>query len=94
MTAAETAALLEQTFGPAVTGKKLDALDPFVTLDPARLVDVCTFLRDDPVADGSHALDRDLDNVARIEPHRRLPGKSHAAGGTGGDDVTGPQRRE
>ena len=48
MTAAETAALLEQTFGPAVTGKKLDALDPFVTLDPVRLVEVCTFLRDDP----------------------------------------------
>ena len=48
MTPAETAALLEQTFGPAVTGKKLDAIDPFVTLDPARLVEVCTFLRDDP----------------------------------------------
>ena len=48
MTAAEIAALLEQTFGPAVTGKKLDALDPFVTLDPVRLVEVCTFLRDDP----------------------------------------------
>jgi NADH-quinone oxidoreductase subunit C len=48
MTPADIAALLEQQFGPAVTGKKLDALDPFVTLDPARLVEVCTFLRDDP----------------------------------------------
>ena len=48
MTAAEIAALLEQQFGPAITGKKLDALDPFVTIDPAKLVEVCTFLRDDP----------------------------------------------
>ena len=47
MTAAQIAALLEAQFGPAVTGKKLDALDPFVTLDPVRLVEVCTFLRDD-----------------------------------------------
>jgi NADH-quinone oxidoreductase subunit C len=48
MTAAEIATLLEQQFGPAVTGKKLDALDPFVTVEPARLGEVCTFLRDDP----------------------------------------------
>jgi NADH-quinone oxidoreductase subunit C len=48
MTAAEIATLLEQHIGPAVTGKKLDALDPFVTVEPARLVEVCTFLRDDP----------------------------------------------
>ena len=48
MTAAETIALLQQQFGPAVTGAKPDALDPFVTVDPARLVEVCTFLRDDP----------------------------------------------
>ena len=48
MTPADIAAALEQQFGPAVTGKKLDTLDPFVTLDPVRLVEVCTFLRDDP----------------------------------------------
>ena len=48
MTAADIAALLESQFGPAVTGKKLDALDPFVTVDPVKLVEVCTFLRDDP----------------------------------------------
>jgi NADH-quinone oxidoreductase subunit C len=48
MTPAEIATLLEAQFGPAVTGKKLDALDPFVTVDPAKLVDVCVFLRDDP----------------------------------------------
>src|SRR5215213_833543 len=48
MTAAEIAAILESQFGPAVVGKKLDGLDPFVTVDPAKLVEVCTFLRDDP----------------------------------------------
>jgi NADH-quinone oxidoreductase subunit C len=48
MTPVETAALLEQQFGPAITGRKPDALDPFVTVEPARLVEVCTFLRDDP----------------------------------------------
>jgi NADH-quinone oxidoreductase subunit C len=48
MTPAEIAALLEEQFGAAITGKKLDVLDPFVTVEPAKLVDVCTFLRDDP----------------------------------------------
>src|SRR4029078_2016848 len=48
MNTAEIAAALEDKFGSAVTGKKLDALDPFVTVEPAKLTEVCTFLRDDP----------------------------------------------
>ena len=48
MTAAEMIAILEEKFGPAITGKKLDALDPFVTVEPTKLGEVCTFLRDDP----------------------------------------------
>lgn len=48
MTPAEIAAVLQQQFGSAVTGGSPDALDPFVTVEPARLVDVCAFLRDDP----------------------------------------------
>jgi NADH-quinone oxidoreductase subunit C len=48
MTPTEIAALLDEQFGSAITGKKLDALDPFVTVEPAKLVEVCTFLRDDP----------------------------------------------
>src|SRR5262245_8994492 len=47
MTPTEIATLLETQFGTAITGKKLDAFDPFVTIDPAKLVEVCTFLRDD-----------------------------------------------
>src|SRR5438128_8097453 len=48
MPPAEIVAILEEKFGPAITGKKLDAIDPFVTVDIDKLVDICTFLRDDP----------------------------------------------
>ncbi len=33
MTPTEIATLLEQQFGPAITGKNLDAFDPFVTVE-------------------------------------------------------------
>jgi NADH-quinone oxidoreductase subunit C len=75
MTPAETAALLEQQFGPAVTGKKLDALDPFVTVDPAHLVEVCTFLRDDPRL--KFELLNDISGVDYLEPD---PKKAPKAG--------------
>jgi NADH-quinone oxidoreductase subunit C len=48
MTPAEIIPLLEERFGPAVTGKKPDAIDPWVTVEPSRLVEIATFLRDDP----------------------------------------------
>ncbi len=48
MTATEIIALLRSQFGAAVVGQDGEALDPFVVVDPARLVEVCTFLRDDP----------------------------------------------
>lgn len=48
MTAADIIALLEATFGPAVAAKNATALDPFVAVDAAKLVEVGTFLRDDP----------------------------------------------
>ncbi|VTR91395.1 nadh dehydrogenase : NADH-quinone oxidoreductase subunit C OS=uncultured planctomycete GN=nuoC PE=3 SV=1: Complex1_30kDa [Gemmata massiliana] len=79
MTATEIAALLEERFGPAITGKKLDALDPFVTVDPVQLVDVCRFLRDDPRLKfallnditGVDYLETDAKKVAKagFEPH-------------------------
>src|SRR4051812_17805119 len=74
MTAAETAALLEQTFGPAITGKKLDAADPFVTVDPARLVEVCTFLRDDPRT--RFEVLNDLSAVDYLEPDPKKAAKA------------------
>jgi len=48
MIPADIIAILEERFGPAMTGKKLDLIDPFVTVDPTRLVEIGTFLRDDP----------------------------------------------
>lgn len=48
MTPADIIARLDERFGPAVVEKKLDAIDPFAVIDPAGLVEVCTWLRDDP----------------------------------------------
>jgi NADH-quinone oxidoreductase subunit C len=79
MGAAEIVAVLEERFGPSITGKKLDAIDPFVSLDPARLVEICTFLRDDPrlrfdllnCISGVDYLETDPKKVAKagFEPH-------------------------
>ena len=35
MTAAESIAVLQETFGPAILAAKPDALDPFVVVEPA-----------------------------------------------------------
>src|SRR6266852_5921179 len=48
MTPAEITAVFEQSFGDKIKAKKLDAIDPFVVIDPADLLAVCRFLRDDP----------------------------------------------
>lgn len=53
MNPAEIAAALEERFGDRVKSKKLDAIDPFVAVEPAAIVDVCRFLRDDPRLDFS-----------------------------------------
>jgi NADH-quinone oxidoreductase subunit C len=44
----EIIALLEQQFGDRIKSKKLDAIDPFVVVDPADLLEVCRFLQGDP----------------------------------------------
>src|SRR5947209_5453904 len=46
--AAQIADILEGKFPGKIKSKKLDALDPFVVVEPADLVGVCRFLRDDP----------------------------------------------
>jgi NADH-quinone oxidoreductase subunit C len=48
MTSADVATLLQSELGPAVHGVTQAGPDLSVTVDPARLVEVCTFLRDDP----------------------------------------------
>lgn len=47
MTSPEIIALLEERFGSAITSKKLDAIDPWIAVDPARLVEIARFLHDD-----------------------------------------------
>lgn len=74
MTAAEIAAALEARFGTAITGKKLDALDPFVTVEPARLVEVCLCLRDDPRL--KFALLNDITGVDYLEPDAKKAPKA------------------
>src|SRR6266480_2575480 len=48
MTCQEIAESLEATFRDRIKSKKLDAIDPFVVVEPKDLVEVCRFLRDDP----------------------------------------------
>src|SRR5689334_22361547 len=48
MTATEIVNVLDQHFGDRIKAKKLDAIDPFVVVDAADLLEVCRFLRDDP----------------------------------------------
>ena len=48
MTAADIIAKLEAQFGAKIKDKKPDAIDPFVAVDAADIVEVCRFLRDDP----------------------------------------------
>ncbi len=74
MTAAEIASLLQSQFGSAITGTKFDALDPFVTVDPARLVEVCLFLRDDPRL--KFALLNDITGVDYLEPDAKKAPKA------------------
>ena len=48
MTSAEIIAVVENRFGGRIKAKNLEAIDPFIVVDPADLVEVCRFLRDDP----------------------------------------------
>src|SRR5580700_2238428 len=48
----------------------------------------------DAVADRADALDGDLDDVAWLQPYRRLPREADAAGRPGSDHVTGPEEGE
>ena len=48
MNSADISQTLESKLGPKIKAKKLDVLDPFIAVDPADLVEVCQFLRDDP----------------------------------------------
>lgn len=48
MTSPEIIQALEQQFGERIKSENLQALDPFVVVEPGDLLDVCRFVRDDP----------------------------------------------
>lgn len=48
MTGPDIIAALETKFGANIKTKSAEAIDPFVVVDPADLVEVCQFIRDDP----------------------------------------------
>jgi NADH-quinone oxidoreductase subunit C len=82
MTSAEIITVLEQQLGDRIKSKKLDAIDPFVVVDPADLLEVCRFLRDDPrlrfdllnCISGVDYLEPDPKKVAKagFEPHTEV----------------------
>jgi NADH-quinone oxidoreductase subunit C len=75
MTAAEIAAVLEEKFGGRIKGKNLEAIDPFLSVEPAALVEICRFLRDEPRLDFS--LLNCISGVDYLEPD---PKKAPKAG--------------
>jgi NADH-quinone oxidoreductase subunit C len=79
MTAADFATLLQSEFASSVTGVAQDGPDLSVSVYPAKLVEICTFLRDDPRLkfeilndiSGVDYLETDPKKVAKagFEPH-------------------------
>ena len=74
MTAAEIIAVLEEKFATAITDKKPDVLDPFVVVEPSRLVEVCAFLRDDPRL--RFEILNDISGVDYLEPDPKKVAKA------------------
>src|SRR5436853_4842624 len=48
MTTPDIIALLEQELGLKIKAKNLEAIDPFVVVEPENLLEVGSFLKDDP----------------------------------------------
>src|SRR3954452_8733151 len=79
MNAAEIVGVLEQKFGSRILSKKLDAIDPFIVVDAADILDLCRFLKTEPrlrfdllnCISGVDYLELDPKKVAKagFEPH-------------------------
>jgi NADH-quinone oxidoreductase subunit C len=77
MTAADIIAKLEEKFGPRIKDKQPQAIDPCVVVEPADLLDLCYYLRDDlhfeilNCISGVDYLETDPKKVAKagFEPH-------------------------
>jgi NADH-quinone oxidoreductase subunit C len=79
MTGSEIITVLQDKFGARIKDARPDAMDPSIAVDAHDLVDVCTFLRDDPrlqfemlnCISGVDYLETDKAKVAKagFEPH-------------------------
>jgi NADH-quinone oxidoreductase subunit C len=74
MTADQICSILDEKLGPKIKAKKLDVLDPYVEVDPADLIEVCRFLRDDPRL-GFDQLN-DITGVDYLEPDAKQVAKA------------------
>jgi NADH-quinone oxidoreductase subunit C len=75
MTHTDIVAILKEKFGDRIKTDKTDAIDPFVAVEPNDLLEVCTFLRDDPRL--QFGLLNDISGVDYLEPD---PKKAPKAG--------------
>src|SRR5688572_28585061 len=74
MTAAEIVSVLEGQLGAKIKSKSLDALDPFIVVDPGDLVEVVRFLKED----GRLAFDllHNISGVDYLEPDPKKVAKA------------------
>jgi NADH-quinone oxidoreductase subunit C len=74
VTAAEIASLLDERFAGKIKAKSLEAIDPFVVVEPAELVAVCRFLKEDPRL--AFDLLHDISGVDYLEPDPKKAAKA------------------
>lgn len=74
MTPTDIATLLHETYGAPVTEVWANAPEPYVTVEPSRLVEVCTFLRDDPRL--KFEILNDVSGVDYLEPDAKKAAKA------------------
>ncbi len=74
MTGVETIALLQAQFGSAIPSANAASLDPYAVVDPAKLVEVGTFLRDDPRL--TFEILNDISGVDYLEPDAKKLAKA------------------
>ena len=73
---------LKKRFGDEVTGANFDAIDPWIEVSPAGLVDVCLYLRDEP--DLRFNLLNCISAVDYFEPDPKKAAKADFAAAPGG----------
>ena len=74
MTAGEIAAVLEGQFAGRIKSKSLEAIDPFVVVEPGGLVEVCRFLKEDPRL--AFDLLHNISGVDYLEPDAKKAAKA------------------